>query len=456
MIGRVISLLFWLLLGACSGLLLATNGQGLVFALTGMLFAVSGLYVHHLWRDSRLLAWLRQADINPNIRFHGFWGETSDRIIRFIKLKDSLRQTSEESLRQFLAAIQASPHGVVILDSDYRIQWSNQTAFKHLGLDPQIDVQQLIGNMLRSPVFSQYVHSKAYDHEVIIEGRFHRIDRPHKLGIQLFPYGDGRMLLLSRDVTLIEQAETMRRDFVANVSHEIRTPLTVLSGFIETIQTLNLNDAEREKYLLLMEHQSHRMKSLVDDLLTLSRLEGSPLPGQRDWISVKELFKFCEEEARALSERLHGAGKVRQTLSFLLPEESTSDQIAGSKTELISAFSNLISNAIRYTPASGQITVKWHHNSEFATFSVEDTGPGIASEHFARLSERFYRIDRSRSRDTGGTGLGLAIVKHVIQRHGGSLEIESKLSHGSKFSLKFPATRYRTQTHEDTHQPEKL
>ena len=456
MIGRTINFLFWIFLGASCGLLFTNNEQNLTFALIGMLCALSGLYIYHLWHDSKLLDWLRQSDIDPNIRFPGFWGETSDRIIRFLKIKENLRLTSEESLRQFLAAIQASPHGVVILDNDSRIQWSNQTAFKHLGLDPKIDVQQLIGNMLRSPVFSQYIHSKAYDHEVIIEGRLHRIDRPHKVGIQLFPYGDGRMLLLSRDVTLIEQAETMRRDFVANVSHEIRTPLTVLSGFIETLQTLNLNNSEREKYLLLMEHQSNRMKSLVDDLLTLSRLEGSPLPGQHDWISIKELLSLCEEEARALSERLHGAAKVNQKLVFLVPEEFVLDQLTGSKTELISAFSNLISNAIRYTPASGQITVKWQHVNEFAVFSVEDTGPGIASEHFARLSERFYRIDRSRSRDTGGTGLGLAIVKHVIQRHGGTLEIESKLNHGSKFSLKFPPARYRIQVQEDANQTELL
>ena len=262
------------------------------------------------------------------------------------------------------------------------------------------------------------------------------------------------MLLLSRDVTLIEQAETMRRDFVANVSHEIRTPLTVLSGFIETLQTLALNEEEREKYLLLMEHQSNRMKSLVDDLLTLSRLEGSPFPGQRDWIAVKELFKACEEEARGLSERLHPAAKKAQVLTFDLPMVFEDDEIAGSRSELISAVSNLISNAIRYTPAGGQITVKWNRTAEAVVFSVEDTGPGIATEHFPRLSERFYRIDRSRSRDTGGTGLGLAIVKHVIQRHGGTLNIESKLNHGSKFSLQFPALRCRTPEIESSHQTE--
>ena len=456
MIGRLVSFFFWILLGALAGIALPAAGHSLQNALIGMLLAVSGLYIYNVWQGSRMLRWLREAELNSNTRFTGLWGDTGDRILRLIKLKDNQRQTSEESLRQFLAAIQASPHGVVILDKDSRIQWSNQTAFRHLGLDPQIDVQQLIGNMLRSPAFSQYVHSKSFDHEVIIEGRLHRIDRPHKLGIQLFPYGDGRMLLLSRDVTLIEQAETMRRDFVANVSHEIRTPLTVLSGFIETLQTLALNEEEREKYLLMMEHQSNRMKSLVDDLLTLSRLEGSPFPGQRDWIAVKEIFKACEEEARGLSERIHPAAKTAQVLTFDLPLNCEDDEIAGSRSELISAFSNLISNAIRYTPAGGQITVRWNRTSDTAVFSVQDTGPGIASEHFPRLSERFYRIDRSRSRDTGGTGLGLAIVKHVIQRHGGALNIESKLNHGSTFSLHFPALRTRTLYAENMSQTEAM
>lgn len=452
MIGRLINFFFWLLFGALAGVVLPVGGQSLQNSLIGMLLAVSGLYIHNMWQGSRMMKWLRQTELNAETRFTGVWGDTGDRILRLMKIKDNQIQISEESLRQFLAAIQASPHGVVILDRDSRIQWSNQTAYRHLGLDPQIDVQQLIGNMLRSPAFSQYVHSKSFDHEVIIEGRLHRIDRPHKLGIQLFPYGDGRMLLLSRDVTLIEQAETMRRDFVANVSHEIRTPLTVLSGFIETLQTLALNEAEREKYLLMMEHQSNRMKSLVDDLLTLSRLEGSPFPGQRDWIPVKEIFKACEEEARGLSERIHPSAHTAQILSFDLSLNCEDDELAGSKSELISAFSNLISNAIRYTPSGGRITVKWNRTPDVAVFSVEDTGPGIASEHFPRLSERFYRIDRSRSRDTGGTGLGLAIVKHVIQRHGGTLNIESKLNQGSKFSLHFPVLRCRSPQAENTHQ----
>ena len=443
MIGRLFNLIFVLLLGGLAAYFWPGQTQSLQNALMGMLAAAVALYTYNIWQSQRLLHWLRQPELDKQIRFRGVWGEAGDRIIRLLKLKENQRIVSEESLRQFLAAIQASPHGVVILDEDSRIQWSNQTAYRHLGLDPKLDVQQLIGNMLRSPDFSHYVHAKSFDREVFIEGRLHRIDRPHKLGVQLFPYGDGRMLLVSRDVTLIEQAETMRRDFVANVSHEIRTPLTVLSGFIETLQMLSLTEDERAKYLSLMAAQSDRMKSLVEDLLTLSRLEGSPFPGNREWVAVHKLFKTWEVEAQGLSERLHPADKGRQQLVFELHEDSVSDELAGSQSELHSAFSNLISNAIRYTPAGGQITVKWAHNAEGAVFSVTDTGPGIAPEHFSRLAERFYRIDRSRSRETGGTGLGLAIVKHVVQRHGGTLSIDSKLNKGSTFSLHFPSARCR-------------
>jgi two-component system phosphate regulon sensor histidine kinase PhoR len=238
----------------------------------------------------------------------------------------------------------------------------------------------------------------------------------------------------------------MRRDFVANVSHEIRTPLTVLSGFIETLQSLPLTKSEQDKYLDLMSTQSSRLKSLIDDLLTLSRLDARPSPSQNHWNDIGKFFSQLEDEAKGLSLKLHPETEQRQKIIFQLEENCSEDEILGSSTELLSAFSNLISNAIRYTPAQGEITVTWRKLDSKGVFSVIDSGPGISSEHLPRLSERFYRIDRSRSRDTGGTGLGLAIVKHVMQRHEGTMEIESKLNVGSKFSLVFPAARTRTRT----------
>jgi two-component system, OmpR family, phosphate regulon sensor histidine kinase PhoR len=226
----------------------------------------------------------------------------------------------------------------------------------------------------------------------------------------------------------------MRRDFVANVSHEIRTPLTVLAGFVETIATLPLTDVERERVLALMTQQTSRMTTLVEDLLTLAKLEGSPRPTCERWTPVARLFSVVESEARALS-----AG--RHTLRFNV---QGSDELAGNESEWTSAIANLVSNAVRYTPAGGTIAVQWTRRSDGnAEIEVKDTGPGIAREHIGRLTERFYRVDGSRSRDTGGTGLGLSIVKHVVQRHGGELDIQSELGRGSTFRIVVPAARVR-------------
>jgi two-component system phosphate regulon sensor histidine kinase PhoR len=258
-----------------------------------------------------------------------------------------------------------------------------------------------------------------------------------RVSVQLHPYGEGRKLLLTRDVTALEQAETMRRDFVANVSHEIRTPLTVLAGFVETLQTLPLEPRERQRYLGLMAQQSQRMQTLVNDLLTLSRLEGSRPPGAQEWIAAGALALQCEQEARGLGASL---GK-RHELRFAPPPPV---DIGGAPAELQSALSNLVSNAVRYTPTGGIIAVEWRTLADGGLeVAVRDTGPGIAAEHLPRLTERFYRVDGSRSRDTGGTGLGLAIVKHVAQRHGGELLIESVAGQGSCFTLVLPAARVK-------------
>jgi two-component system phosphate regulon sensor histidine kinase PhoR len=231
----------------------------------------------------------------------------------------------------------------------------------------------------------------------------------------------------------------MRRDFVANVSHEIRTPLTVMSGFIETLQSLNLDSIEKDRYLSLMSVQAERMEDLVNDLLILSQLEGSALPSNSDPISIEGLMAGIESEARGLSDSQLFEGEAPQVLQFETPQGV---QILGASKELHSAISNLVNNAVRYTPSGGAISATWSYLADQRMqFSVVDTGPGIATEHLPRLTERFYRVDRSRSRESGGTGLGLAIVKHVMQRHGGELKIESELGKGSRFTLIFPASR---------------
>lgn len=389
-------------------------------------------------RGLRLLRWLRAGSLTDLSLGNGLWGEAYDRMRRSLRASSRLTVESEGRLKDFLAALQASPNGVVLLDSDTRIEWFNQTAADHFGFDVRRDLLQHFGNLVRDPGFTAYLVTRDFLHDVTMPGRENSTAKPVTLSVNLHPYGDGRLLLLSRDITAVEQAEAMRRDFVANVSHEIRTPLTVLAGFVETLQTLPLDEQERQRYLGLMSQQAQRMQTLVSDLLTLSRLEGSPLPSTHEWVSCDVLMQQCAQDAHDLS---HLLWTQSHDLHF---EHSEGCEIAGSVVELHSAMSNLIGNAIRYTPSQRRIDVGFKRLPDgSAVFFVKDQGHGIAQEHLPRLTERFYRVDRSRSRDTGGTGLGLAIVKHVAQRHGAELSIESVPGTGSTFSLTFPPQRVR-------------
>lgn len=410
-------------------------------AMAGVVLAGLCWFVLDGWRGARVLRWLRTGRTDGAPQMNGLWGEAADRARRGFKARDRQVQESEARLQEFLAAIQASPNGVVLLDDEGRIEWCNETAAAHFGFDLQRDLLQLIGNLVRDPVFTLHYAAADYAHEIVMLAPSSTASQPVRLAVHLHPYGQGRTLLLSRDVTDVEKAETMRRDFVANVSHEIRTPLTVLAGFIETLQTLPLDDNDRARYLDLMAQQSHRMQTLVNDLLTLSRLEGSPPPGAAEWMPVHALVAQVEQEARALSTLLMASQGKAQHLGFELLADS---EVAGSQSELLSAMSNLVSNAIRYTPAGGSIAVRWQLLPDGrGEFCVKDSGPGIAAEHISRLTERFYRVDRSRSRETGGTGLGLAIVKHVLQRHGAELRIDSTPGTGSTFAIVLPASRLR-------------
>ncbi|RYF22622.1 MAG: phosphate regulon sensor histidine kinase PhoR [Comamonadaceae bacterium] len=400
-------------------------------------------FLWDLWRGGRVLAWLRHGELDRSPSLRGMWGEAADRARRLLRQREIDLQGSERRLQEILEALQASPNGVVLLDGEGRIEWCNQVAASHFGIDAERDVMQSIGNLVRDPDFSGYFAGSDFSRDVVLQGRDSTASRPVRISVHLHPYGDGRKLLLSRDVTALEQAEAMRRDFVANVSHEIRTPLTVLVGFVETLLTLPLTADERARYLGMMSQQAARMQNVVQDLLTLSRLEGSPPPGMNEWIPVEALLHRCEEEARGLSDTLGQSQPRQHQIVFPAPEAlHAAGQVAGVAPELQSVLSNLVNNAVRYTPAGGAITVDWIAlEGGGARFSVRDTGPGIDAVHIPRLTERFYRVDRSRSRETGGTGLGLAIVKHAVQRHGATLHITSTLGKGSVFSVTFPANR---------------
>ncbi len=435
MLLRILALLLAQGAGGALGWLLA-RGPGV--AAGAILGAILFVLVDS-WRGHRFIRWAKEPDTSAPPVIGGLWGEAAYRITRALRIQERKASDGAQRLQEFLAAVQASPNGVIVLDQEGRIEWCNHIAAEHFGIHPQRDVLQHVGNLVRDPAFMAYMAGQEYDREVKLLGRHHSTARPVKLSVQLHPYGDGHKLMLSRDITALAQADAMRRDFVANVSHEIRTPLTVLAGFIETMQSLPLSDAERSRYLDLMSAQAGRMQTLVQDLLMLSRLEGSPLPSVTDRVDLAALMAQCEAEARGLSNLLHpDATRPQQVVFGPAPPFA----LAGSASELRSAASNLVNNAVRYTPAGGSIDVRWERLPDGGVrLAVTDTGPGIPAEHIPRLGERFYRLDRSRSRESGGTGLGLAIAKHVAQRHGGELQITSQQGRGSCFALMFPAQR---------------
>jgi len=442
MISRIFFLLFALLVAAAGGYW--------VGGMSGILWTTNATLLVLLVRDyfwgHRLEVWLRKGEPLAVIELSGFWGELVDRVRRGFKSRTQLAEQHQSRLKEFLSAIQASPNGVLLLDDEGRIEWCNQTASVHLGLDDRRDVGQHIVNLVREPVFTRYMAQGDFNNEVIMTGRSNSLSQLLKLQVQLHPYGDNKKLVLTSDVTARAQADQMRRDFVANVSHEIRTPLTVLAGFVETLQSLPLKRDEQQKYLDLMATQATRMQGLVSDLLILSQLEGSPPPPVTEAVDLKALMSQVKSDAMALSALQGSDGQAVHALCFDWPEQL---HICGSRAEIHSAVSNLVNNAVRYTPAGGTIDVLWKINPEGqALFSVTDNGAGIDAEHLPRLSERFYRVDRSRSRESGGTGLGLAITKHIVQRHGGSFQVQSEVGVGSCFSLLFPPSRVKFETQE--------
>lgn len=360
----------------------------------------------------------------------GAWDEVFSRLEKHVRTMKLQVRTIEKQHERFIEAFQASPNGIIMLDDIDQIDWCNSIAEYFFGISVKRDTQQRINYIIRRPEFVRYLSDRLFDEPLLIEQM--GPNRNLSLLVQIFPFAENRRLLLAQDVTDLRKAEAMRRDFVANVSHEMRTPLTVMMGFLETVQTLDLDDQQKNQYLDLMMVQGRRMKSLVEDLLTLANLEANSQPAAMNAVSMQSIFPMLKDEALALSNGAHQIIVQCDPDHYLLGEER----------ELISAMSNLISNAIRYTPAGGSIKVVWHLDQDgVGEFIVQDTGPGIAPEHLPRLTERFYRVDRSRSRETGGTGLGLAIVKHIATRHQATLLIDSKIGAGSTFRLQFPNSR---------------
>jgi two-component system phosphate regulon sensor histidine kinase PhoR len=384
----------------------------------------------HLWNLSALYRWTMAPNTVAIPDSSGLWGDAFFNIHKMVKQQRIERDQHASALLQIEQATAALPEGVIILDITDRIEWCNPLAEKHFGLDSVRDIGQQINYLVRQPEFIEYFFAHNESENLILR----RMQREELvLSIKVIPYGDNKKLLISRDITHLERIETMRRDFVANVSHELRTPLTVVNGFVETMHDMpNLENAMARRALHLMGDQTKRMESLVDDLLTLSRLENSNNTLHEETINIPNLIESVFEDGVALS-----AGQHRLTLGKIC-----SADLRGNANELRSAFGNLVSNAVRYTPTDGKIELIWKQRENGqAVFSVKDSGIGIASEHIPRLTERFYRVDRSRSRETGGTGLGLAIVKHIALRHQAHLEVVSEEGKGSTFSIVLPSKR---------------
>ena len=375
---------------------------------------------------SRLEAWTRNPLPETTPEGGGVWDDVFARLHRHEREMRAAIARRDFDLQQVAAAGQAMVDGIVTLDADSRIGWCNRTAEQQLGLDLRSDRGQPIANLVRQPAFVSYLASGDFSKPLRLSS-VRGDDRV--LSIFVLPYSGKERLVQIQDVTQSERLDQTRRDFVANVSHELRTPLTILSGFLETVRELELDPADQERYFDMMAEQSVRMSCIVQDLLALSTLESAPPPGSERVRMAPLLEKLCRD-AESLS-----AG--RHSISLTMD----AGDLFGSETELASAFSNLISNAVRYTPPSGDIAITWKALGTSAEFAVTDSGIGIDAKHSPRLTERFYRADNGRSRETGGTGLGLAIVKHALSRHQAKLEIVSAPGTGSRFSTVFPPQR---------------
>jgi two-component system phosphate regulon sensor histidine kinase PhoR len=419
-------LVFWVPAALRMGLILV--GMGILWWLFGAVPALIVAFITMAVMVFAQLNYLYQLsdwlDDPQSAKLPDGWGAWTGIFSRLYRLRrdDEKNQTElTEWLARFRQAMHLLPDGVVIMDDVLFLEWCNPAAESHLGLRHDRDKGMRVTNLIRSPEFMDYIILGRYEQPLTLTFR------ERKLIVHIIPFENRRQILVTHDITENERTEMMRRDFIANASHELRTPLTVIVGFLEIAASEDLDQATRMAHLKLMTEQGHRMQHLIEDMLTLSRLESVDHPMRPERVDTRKLLDQVLRDARALS-----AGKHEITLDMEAVD------VQGNYEELHSAFGNLASNAVRYTPAGGSIRLSWGETAKGAQFMVEDTGIGISPEHISRLTERFYRVDKSRSRETQGTGLGLAIVKHVLLRHGGTLSIKSESGKGSNFTVSLP------------------
>ncbi len=392
-----------------------------------LFLAVLGYLAWHLRNLYRLERWYHKRKSFHPPEASGIWGEVFHDIYQLQQRNRKRKRKLSRMLARFNESTSAMPDATVVLTQDDRIEWFNKAARQYLGLNPKQDIGQRIDNLLRNPRFATFLEHGDFSNTLEL---LSPIGNQQTLSIRVVPYGNKRRLMVVRDISRMKHLERVRQDFVANVSHELRTPLTVIAGYLE-----NMADAEDEclkdwsKGVDQMQEQSRRMIRIVEDLLSLSRLEADNALPLKDPVAVPAILAAIREEAVALS------GEKAHKISLHADRDLW---MSGGEKQLYGTFANIIFNAVQYTPAGSEIHIRWYQKGDNLYLDVQDTGIGISAQHLPRLTERFYRVDPGRSREYGGTGLGLAIVKHSLERHGGRLEIESRIGEGSLFRCVFP------------------
>ena len=420
-----------LVLGALGYLLGSPAAALLAGALAYLGWHLRQLYLVQQWLTHRK---------RPMPEAHGVWAPVLDSLERLNRQSRKRKRRLRNFVRRFEHAAGAFPDAAVILRIDGGIVWLNGAATELLGLRYPQDLNQPVSNLVRNPLFVEYLERGAFEEPLEIPSP---LDAGAHILVRIVPYGSDRRLMLARDTTRLNRLEQIRKDFVANVSHELRSPLTVIVGYLETLSDDEGAPEHWRRPLDQMSQQARRMHLIVEDLLRLSRIEHSPGEAGRHAVSVADLLEGVRNDALGLSESTHR----------IHLEAERGVRVLGDYNELYSACANLVFNAIQYTPAGGDIRLRWKRADGGAVLEVEDTGIGVEEHHLPRLTERFYRVDKARSREVGGTGLGLAIVKHVLMRHDATLDIRSRLDAGSTFTCRFPASRLEAVEAEETPAP---
>jgi two-component system, OmpR family, phosphate regulon sensor histidine kinase PhoR len=421
----------WQMISRLGLTLLAALVLGFATGYVALAFAITfGVYAAiQVWNLVRLERWLRRRRIETPPDFSALWGEVVAIVSRIYRRKQFHRARVTALLREFRRLTTAMPEGAVLLGPEHEILWFNHRAAEWLGLRRKRDFGIRIENLVRHPDFIEYLHSDAPGEGVMVQDTS---DINRWFSFHVVRTGTAeRQLLMVRDVSREQQLQSMRRDFVANASHELRSPLTVITGYLDALADDQKLDATWSAPILEMRRQAERMSTIIRDLLELSKLESGERPLDEEPIDIPGMLALLRKETLALEHRPH---EVRLKLD-------STEWLKGVENEVHSIVSNLISNAVKYTPPQGEIELHWWTDGDGGHIAVRDTGVGIAPEHIPRLTERFYRVDSGRSRDLGGSGLGLAIVRHALQRHEGTLTIDSVEGRGSTFTCHFPRSR---------------